>query len=63
MVQLSHPYITTGKTIDLTIRTFTTIVFLPGEFNGLCSPWDRKELDMTERLSLQIHFKKQGHTV
>ena len=29
-----------------------TPVFWPGEFHGLCSPWGRKELDMTERLSL-----------
>ena len=27
---------------------------IPGEFHGLYSPWGRKELDMTERLSL--HF-------
>ena len=27
-------------------------VFWPGEFHGLCSPWGRKESDMTERLSL-----------
>ena len=30
----------------------TTPVFWPGEFHGLCSPWGRKELDMTEWLSL-----------
>ena len=29
-----------------------TPVFWPGEFHGLCSPWGRKELDTTERLSL-----------
>ena len=29
----------------------TTPVFWPGDFHGLYSPWDRKELDMTERLS------------
>ena len=29
-----------------------TPVFWPGEFHGLYSPWDRKELDMTEQLSL-----------
>ena len=29
-------------------------VFWPGEFHGLYSAWDRKELDMTEWLSL--HF-------
>jgi len=28
---------------------------LAWRIHGLCSPWDRKELDMTERLSL--HFK------
>ena len=27
-------------------------VFWPGEFHGLYSPWGRKELDTTERLSL-----------
>ena len=29
-----------------------TPVFWPGEFHGLCSPWVRKESDMTEGLSL-----------
>ena len=29
-----------------------TPVFWPGEFHKLYSPWDHKELDMTERLSL-----------
>ena len=29
-----------------------TPVFWPGEFHGLYSPWGRKELDRTERLSL-----------
>ena len=29
-----------------------TPVFWLGEFHGLYSLWDRKELDMTERLSL-----------
>ena len=31
-----------------------TGVFWPGEFRGLCSPWGRKESDMTERLSLSL---------
>ena len=31
-----------------------TPVFWPGELHRLYSLWDRKELDMTERLSLQI---------
>ena len=31
--------------------------FWPGEFQGLYSPWDRKELDVTERLSLyMLHY-------
>ena len=30
----------------------STPVFWPGEFPGLYSPWSRKELDTTERLSL-----------
>ena len=31
------------------------LVFLPGEFHGLYSPWGHKELDTTERLSLSFH--------
>ena len=31
-----------------------TPVFWLGEFHRLYSPWDHKELDMTERLSLYI---------
>ena len=31
-----------------------TPVFWPGEFHGLYSPWGRKELDTTERLSLHL---------
>ena len=31
-----------------------TPVFWPGEFHGLYSPWDRKESDMTEQLSLSL---------
>ena len=38
-----------------------TPVFWPGEFNGLYSSWRRKELDMTERLSL--HFTLTVFTV
>ena len=29
--------------------------FWPGEFHGLYSPWGRKELDTTEKLSLSLH--------
>ena len=31
-----------------------TPVFWPGEFNGLYSPWGRKESDTTEPLSLSL---------
>ena len=39
-----------------------TPVFWPGEFLGPYSPWGRKELDMTEWLSLSphIHFASHG---
>ena len=30
------------------------LVFWPGEFHGLNSPWGRKESDMTERLTLSL---------
>ena len=30
----------------------SALVFCPGEFHGLYSPWGRKESDTTERLSL-----------
>ena len=33
-----------------------TAVFWPGEFHGQYSPWGRKELDMTERLSLSLSY-------
>ena len=33
-----------------------TPVFWPGEFHGLYSPWGRKELDTTERLSLSLFY-------
>ena len=42
-------------------RRLPTPIFWPGEFHGLYSSWDRKELDMTERLSL--HFKEKLTTV
>ena len=44
-------------------------VFWSGEFHGLCSPWGRRESDMTERLPLHIHAaiykidNQQGATV
>ena len=36
-------------------------VFLPGESHGQkslveCSPWGRKELDLTEQLTLSLHY-------
>ena len=33
-----------------------TSVFWSGEFHGLYSPWGRKELDTTERLSLSFSY-------
>ena len=35
MVQLSHPYMTTGKIIALTIQTFVGKVMYMGEENGI----------------------------
>ena len=35
-------------------------VFGPGEFQGLYSPWGRKELDMTEGLHFHFHFHQVG---
>ena len=34
--------------------TQMTSLFWPGEFHGLYSPWDHKELDMTNRPSLSL---------
>ena len=34
-----------------------TSEFWPGEFHGLYSPWDRRELYMTERLSLHFFYR------
>ena len=46
-----HPWV--GK-IPRRRESLPTLVFWPGEFRGLYSPWGRKELDMTERLSLTL---------
>ena len=35
-----------------TATNSSILVFWPGEGHGLCSPWGRKELDMTQQLSL-----------
>ena len=32
-------------------------IFWPGEFHGLYSPWDHKELDTTERISLSLFIR------
>ena len=32
------------------------LVFWPGEFHGLYSPWGRKESDTAERLSLSLRL-------
>ena len=34
----------------------THSIILAGEFQGLYSPWGRKEQDTTERLSLSLWF-------
>ena len=39
---------------DLLEKGKATSVFWPGEFHGLYSPWDGKESDTTERLSVYI---------
>ena len=31
-------------------------ILWPGVFHGLCSPWGRKESDMTEQLSLHLLY-------
>ena len=43
-----------------------TPVFLPGEFHGQkslvgYSPWDGKESDTTERLTLSVFMNKRNH--
>ena len=50
----SHPWV--GK-IPWRRERLPTPVFWPGEFQGLHSPWGRKESDTTERLSLSLHSK------
>ena len=35
-------------------NSYPTLVFRPGEFHGLYSPWGLKESDTTERLSLSV---------
>ena len=56
-VQLSHPYMTTGKTIALTRQNFVgkvmSLLFNMLSQGGLacCSLWGRRESDMTERLN------------
>ena len=39
-------------------KRLPTLVFWPGEFHGLYSPWDHKESDATERLSLSLRKKE-----
>ena len=46
-----HPWV---EKIPRRKEQLPTPVFWPGEFHGLYSPWGRKDLDTTERLSL--HF-------
>ena len=45
-------------------ESLPTPVFWPGEFYGLYSPWDHKELDTTERLLLHLKpFSKRACSV
>ena len=37
-------------------KMLPTLVFWPGEFHGLYSPWGCKELDMNEQLSLSLSY-------
>ena len=46
-----HPWI--GK-IPWRRERLPILVFWPGEFHGLYSPWGHKELDMTEQISLSL---------
>ena len=45
------------KMNTLTQKDTCTPLFWPGEFHGLCSPWDRKELHTAERLSLSLSVR------
>ena len=45
-------------------KGMTTLVFLPGKYHGQrslagCSPWGCKELDITEGLTLSLHFHEE----
>ena len=44
------------KKIPWRRERLSTPVFWPGELHGLYSPWGRKELDPTERLSLSLSY-------
>ena len=41
-------------------KRLPTLVFWPGEFHGLCSPWSRKESGTTEQLSHVQLVKTHG---
>ena len=45
-----------GQEDPLEKEKATHYVFWPREFHELYSPWDHKELDMTERLSLYTQY-------
>ena len=45
-------------------ESLPTLVFWPGEFHGLYSPWGCKESDMTEQLSLHcVYYKLKCITI
>ena len=69
MVQLSHPYMTTGKTIALTRwcrrQWHPTPVLLPGKSHGWrslegCSPWGHWGSDKTEQLHVYFSLSCIG---
>ena len=45
-----------GWKILWTRERLPTPIFWPREFHGLYSPWNRKELDTTERISLSLDY-------
>ena len=66
IVQLSHPYMITGKTIALTVWTFVSkvmsLLFTHGQrsLTGY-SPWGHKELDTADRRTLSLFTLWMNH--
>ena len=45
-----------GGKIPWSREQLPTLIFWPGEFHGLCSPWGHKESETTEQVSLSFTF-------